>query len=256
MRSRARTPPAPLVALAAGAVVGLLAVPAHAGPRIVKESLQYLGGTRTYYLYAPESPPAEGAPLLLVFHGSRRNGLSLVERWTKLADQHRFIVAGLDSHDSQVWGIPADGPEVVKALVEALQGRYRIDDRRLYLFGHSAGAAFVLKLGLIQSQYFAAGAVHAGAFRQSGEFEAIDFARRKIPLKVIVGDRDEFFPLTSVNATVEALKTREFPVELEVVKRHDHWYYDRAQVFNQSAWSFLAAHELEAAPAWTEYRFE
>lgn len=50
--------------------------------------------------------------------------------------------------------MPTDGPGAVKALVDALVGRRSADDRRLYLFGHSAGAVFALKLGLMQSGRF------------------------------------------------------------------------------------------------------
>jgi pimeloyl-ACP methyl ester carboxylesterase len=114
----------------------------------------------------------------------------------------------------------------------------------------------VLKLALLQSGYYAAAAVHAGSFREPEEFQAIDLAQRKIPLKIIVGDRDAFFPLASVESTVAALEARQIPIELEVVERHDHWYYDRALEFNRSAWKFLAGHELETSPVHVDYRFE
>jgi len=152
--------------------------------------------------------------------------------------------------------MPADGPDLVKALVDALKARYPVDEARLYVFGHSAGAVFGLKLGLMESEYFAAVAIHAGSFRQADEYGVIRMATRKIPFKIIVGDRDNFFPLSSVNATADALKAAGFTVDLEVVKRHDHWYYDRAQQFNESAWQFLKDKKLAGPPSYLQYRFQ
>jgi hypothetical protein len=54
---------------------------------------------------------------------------------------------------------------------------------------------------LMESEYFAATAVHAGSWRTERELSAIDYAKRKAPLAIIVGDRDAFFPLPSVKTT-------------------------------------------------------
>jgi len=234
----------------------LLAASAFAGPSIVKETLEIAGVSRTYYLYVPRALPEKTAvPLLLTFHGSGRNGRSLVEKWTKLADANGFIVAGLDATDSEGWAVPADGPDAVKALVEILRTRYSVDESRVYVFGHSAGAVFGLKLGLMESEYFAAVAIHAGSFRQPDEYQVLPLARRKVPLKILVGDRDQYFPLQSVNATVKALTSAGFPVDLEVIKGHDHWYYDRAQQLNEKAWQFLKDQKLTSPPNYVQYRF-
>ncbi len=49
--------------------------------------------------------------------------------------------------------------------LKSLKTKYPINPRRVYLFGHSAGAIFALHMSLMESQYFAAAAVHAGALR-------------------------------------------------------------------------------------------
>lgn len=227
--------------------VVLVAGAAFAGPKIEKRSFTHAGEERTFYLYAPESRPEAGVPLLLTFHGSGRDGASLVEKWTKLANRHGFVVAGMDSRDSTVWRSPDDGPDVIRSLVKSLQGDFPILERRIYLFGHSSGAVFALILGLLESENFAAVAVHAGAFRSSAEEAALPLAKRSIPVKIIVGDGDKFFPLASVYSTEAAFREHGIPIELEVVKGHDHWYYTRSAKFNESAWEFLSRHELPAA---------
>jgi predicted esterase len=232
----------------------LLSPSARAADRISKERIEYEGRKRTYYLFAPASLKTP-APLVVLLHGSGRNGLSLVEKWKELAAREGFIIAGPDASDSRGWRTPEDGPGFIHELVEALKARYAIDPRRVYLFGHSAGAVFALNLAMMESEYFAAAAVHAGAWRQQDEFSVIDDAKRKTPLAIIVGDRDPFFPVSHVRATEAALKGRGFDITVTLMGGHDHWYYDLAPGINRDAWAFLGRRALDAEPKYEAYTF-
>jgi predicted esterase len=231
------------------AALMFLALPAYArvDQKVSKETVESGGQKRTYYLFAPASLKPS-APLVVLLHGSGRNGLSLVERWKGLAAREGFVIAGPDSGDSQGWRTPEDGPDFIRDIVEALRAKYSLDPRRVYLFGHSAGAVFALNLAMSQSEYFAAAAVHAGAWRERPEFKALEWAKRKTSLFIIVGDRDAFFPVSDVRATEAALKERGHEVEVKVVMGHNHWYYDRASEFNREAWDFLKGRALGADP--------
>jgi predicted esterase len=227
---------------------------ARASEKIAKETLVSQGRKHTYYLFVPAKiGPADAFPLILMFHGSGRNGLSLVEKWADLAAKERIILVGPNAQDSQSWRTPEDGPDFLRELVETLKAKYPVNARRIYLFGHSAGAVFALNLSMFESEYFAAMAIHAGSWRDDREFQVIDFARRKTPLAILVGDRDDFFPLTSVKATSDALRARGFPIEVTIIKGHDHWYYDLAPEINRNAWEFLKQHELTEDPKYAEY---
>jgi dienelactone hydrolase len=153
----------------------------------------------------------------------------------------------------EIWRTPNDGPGVLRALVKSIAEEFPILEGRVYLFGHSGGAVFALMMSLMESEYFAAAAVHAGSFRSPAEHVVIPMATRGIPIKIIIGDRDKHFPVASVESTAAALREQGVPVEVEVVKGHDHWYYSKAKKFNESAWTFLAAHELSVAPKYTDY---
>lgn len=232
-----------------------LAASASPAEKILKESIRSQGRERTYYLFAPDKlSPETPVPLLVLLHGSGRNGLSLVEKWRELAQKEGFIIAGPDSLNSQGWRIPEDGPDFIHELVEALKARYPVNARRVYLFGHSAGAVQALYLSLLESEYFAATAVHAGALRpEDGPY--MERAQRKIPIAIFVGTNDQFFPLPVVRATRDALNARGFKSELTEIKGHTHWYYDRAGEINRSAWDFLKGHELSAAPKYEQHQF-
>ena len=222
---------------------------------ITKELITSNGKTRAYYLYVPATlKPGTQAPLIVMLHGSGRTGTSLVEKWKDYAKKEGIIIAGPDSTNTRGWSSPVDGPDYLRDLVEELKAKYPINPRRVYLFGHSAGACFALHMSLMESQYFAATAIHAGALTDD-EMSMTDLAKRKIPISIQVGDSDQFFPLKPVRATRDALKAAGIPVELIEIPNHDHWYYDSAAKFNQTAWEFLKKYELDADPIYQKYNW-
>ncbi|MEW6125825.1 MAG: alpha/beta hydrolase-fold protein [Acidobacteriota bacterium] len=224
--------------------------------KIVKDSITSQGKQRTYHLFVPESlSPTTPAPLIVLLHGSGRNGLSLVEKWKDKAKQEGLIIVGPDSWDSSQWVTPVDGPDFLHELVEAIKSKYLINPRKVYLFGHSGGAIFALYMSLYESQYFAATAVHAGAI-QPEDYPIFDYAKRKIPMAIFVGTKDPYFPLTVVRSTRDELKKREFPGELTEIPNHNHSYYDLAATINNSVWEFLKKHELAEDPRYQQYDFK
>lgn len=233
----------------------LFVSPVLAKDDITKELMTSGGKTRVFYLYVPSTlKPDTPAPLLVCLHGSNRTGVTLVEKWKELAKKEGIILAGPDASNLQGWGSPQDGPEFLHELVESLKAKYPINPKRVYLFGHSSGAIFGLEMSLMESQYFAATAIHAGALLKD-DMELIGMAKRKIPISIQVGDSDDYFPLKVVRETRDALTKGGFSVELKEIAGHDHWYYDQAAKFNQTAWDFLKKVELEAAPAYQKYKW-
>ena len=223
--------------------------------KITKEKFEFANKQRTYYLYIPDNvKAATPAPLIVLLHGSNRNGLSLVEKWKDLADKEGIILVGPDSSDSARWSLDNDGTEFLHELVSLLKSTHPIDSRRVYLFGHSGGAIMAILISLLESEYFAATAIHAGLL-DPGDYKFTDYAKRKIPLAIFVGDKDPFFPFNQVAATRDVLKAKGFTVELTKIANHDHWYYDLAPKINQSAWDFLKAHSLTEEPRYEQYQF-
>src|ERR1051326_2098838 len=93
----------------------LLSAQARAAEKIPKETLESQGRKRTYYLFVPGSVSAAApAPLVVLLHGSGRDGLSLVEKWKDLAAAEGFIIAGPDASGAQGWRTPEDGPDFIR----------------------------------------------------------------------------------------------------------------------------------------------
>jgi poly(3-hydroxybutyrate) depolymerase len=223
------------------------------GATITKESITSGGRTRTFYLFVPERPAGSApAPLIVTLHGSGRNGKSLVDPWVGLAAKQGIVLAGPDSINTQQWSYPVDGPEFLRDVIEAVKAKTAIDPRRVYLFGHSAGAGFALEMSMIESTYFAATAIHAGAFPVS-DYPVIQTASRKIPISIQIGTQDPRFPLAEVERTRDELVKNGFPVVMRAIKYHDHDYYRRSGDINDEAWRFLQKYALDSDPSYVVY---
>ena len=216
---------------------------------ITKESIASGNQQRTYYLFVPEHPKG---PLIVALHGSGRNGSILLEHWQRLAEKEGIVLAGPDSINTQQWAYPVDGPDFLRDVIEAVKAKVTIDPRRIYLFGHSAGAMFALQLSVLESEYFAATAIHAGML-QPHDYPLIANASRKIPIWMLVGTNDRFFPLEAVRATRDAFQKEDFPVELVEIPRHTHDYYSRSREINEKAWAFLSRQSLNSDPKYLVY---
>ena len=233
------------------ACVLALAATAHA-EKITKESVSSQGAERTYYSFVPDSAKSKPAPLIILLHGSGRDGRILVEHWQSMAKKEGIILAGPDAIVRQGWGMRDDGPLLLRHVIEAVQTDYAVDRRRMYVFGHSAGAIHGIGMGILESEYFAAVAVHAGALPPS-VVPYIARAPRKIPIAVWVGTNDPGFPVSQVRQSLELLKRQDFAVELTEINGHTHNYYGRSPEINKAAWAFLQGHRLDKDPQYQDY---
>jgi len=211
------------------------------------EYFEFSGLKRNFTLFVPESAPASAAPLLVLLHGSYGSGDWMVRQWLDVATREGVILAAPDARKREAWLIRADGPQFLRALVAVVERRQGIDRRRIYLFGSSGGAVYALTLSMVESEFFAATAVHAGAWRTSGEFAALKYARRNVRVAIFIGDKDEYFPLFAVRRTQHALEEAGHFVSVEVIPGHTHAYDQVAAEVSRSAWEFLKVNQLDAA---------
>lgn len=221
--------------------------------KAIRDTFGAGGETRTYYRFVPaKATPDAPAPLLLLLHGSGRDGRSLLDPWIPFAKENGIILVAPESKNRQVWSMRDDGPAFLYSLLEMIRLQHPVDPRRLYLFGHSAGAVHGLMMALLESEYFAAVAVHAGALPPE-VLPFIEKAPRKTPIAIWVGTNDAFFPVSGVRATRDALNGRGFGAQLTEISGHTHAYYDRAGEINRKAWAFLQSHRLESDPKYQQY---
>jgi poly(3-hydroxybutyrate) depolymerase len=227
-----------------------------ASAKVTRESIDVEGAKRVFYLFVPATPPpAGGFPLLVLLHGSGRDGSSLVDKWKDLAAKEGFLLAGPNSAKSAYWNALTDGPDLLYAIVERLKNAYPVNARRVYLFGHSAGAVFTIAMSSWEPEYFAAAALHAGAFRSPEEVQVAGDLKRAIPLAMYSGTDDPFFPIANVRSTADILRKAGLRVTLTEMPHHDHNYYVVASKLNESIWTFFKENELPVEPRFVRRSF-
>lgn len=221
--------------------------------RVSKQTIVFRGRRRAFFLFVPATLKKDTpAPLLVLFHGSGHDGASLAEPWRRLAAREGFVLLAPDSADSAEWSAQKDPPELIRDLIEFVQRQVLVDPRRLYLFGHSAGAVYALYLSLVESNYFAAVGVHAGAL-MGNDAGIIQAASRKIPIAIWIGTADQYFSLNAVRKTRDELQRQEFPVQVTEMQGVDHNYYSHSTEVNDGAWRFLKNHSLSSPPRWNSF---
>lgn len=154
--------------------------PAAADDRGTWRQYRYSGaaGSRGYRVYVPAGlRRTSQVPLLLALHGCRQNGLEFAAstRFNQLADKHRFVVAtpsrpactirnGAElfrpAHQFRAHGEPGIMAGIVYRVM-AQTTHWRIDPRRVYVAGLSAGGVMAVVLAGVYPELFAAVGVHS-----------------------------------------------------------------------------------------------
>jgi predicted esterase len=191
-----------------------------------------------------------------VLHGSGRDGRPLVDLFRDVASKERFIVVGPDATDRRGWQVPADGPAFLYFLIEAVKGRHAIDGRRVYLFGHSAGAGFALVMGLMESEYFAGVVVHSAALQHEGRAQLLS-TPRKLPIAMFHGTSDTVIPIATGREGRDALLASGFPVDFHDLAGYEHnTIYTRGETIVRPAWAFLKTKVLDEDPRYQVYSYQ
>jgi poly(3-hydroxybutyrate) depolymerase len=236
------------------AVLLAIVVTPAAAATITKETLKIDRDSRTYFMFVPDSVGAGPAALVITLHGSGRDGRPLVELFRDIASKERFIVVGPDATDRRGWQVPADGPAFLYFLIEAVKAKHAVDGRRMYLFGHSAGASFALTMGLMESEYFAGVAAHAVAWQREGREQFLT-ASRKLPMVMFHGTRDSVIPIEAARESRDVLLKSGFPIDFRELAGFEHnTLYLRGVTIVGPAWEFLKTKALDEEPRFQVYR--
>jgi poly(3-hydroxybutyrate) depolymerase len=92
-------------------------------------------------------------------------------------------------------------------VIAMVRKEFKIDDKRIYIMGHSMGGAGALYLGSKYPKMFAAVAAEApAAFWQTRKETLQPMKDAKVPVMIVHGDIDEAVPVTNTHAWVEVMK--------------------------------------------------
>ncbi|HEY7545398.1 MAG TPA: dienelactone hydrolase family protein [Blastocatellia bacterium] len=206
-----------------------------------EEQFMLKGKKRVYYLFAPAS--STPLPLVVPLLGKGRDAKKAIEKWQELAARENFVVASPMALNRSGWSGVTESPEFFRALIESIKAKCAINTQKIYLFGHKESATMAIALGLIESEYYAAVVSYFGSL-DTFSYHLIERAKRKIPVGMLIGRDDPFFPLETIKATRDALNARNFPVEIVQIPGHDNDYNRGFDLVNRAAWDFFKAYQL------------
>ncbi len=136
-------------------------------------------GTRTYKLYIPASysiAASEPVPIVVMLHGCTQSpdDFAAGTRMNALADRHGFLVIypaqAANANGSKCWNWfrPEDQtrdsgePSLIAGITREVASSYRVDNRRIFVAGMSAGAAMAVILGATYPELYTAVGAHSG----------------------------------------------------------------------------------------------
>ena len=191
-------------------------------------------GTLSYKLFVPAGRDVTGLPLIVMLHGCTQSPDDFARgtRMNALAQEHGYVVAYPAQTNKQnanrCWNWFRAGdqqrgrgePALLAGLTRQIVADLRLDERRVYVAGLSAGGAMAAVLGSAYPDVFAAVGIHSGlpvgsahdvpsAFaamkRQPSAPRAVRGAVRveAVPVIVFHGDRDATVDAANGAAVVE-----------------------------------------------------
>ena len=163
-----------VLAVAPGAV--LPAAATAASGRLSSGDFTGPAGTQHYELFVPSRHRARARAVVVALHGCTQNADTFrrLSRWDALAEAKRFIVVfpEQDPKDNyfKCWNffLPAHmhrgsgEPARIAGLTRSVARKYRVDRRRVYAAGLSAGGAMASVMGATYPDLFAAIGIGSG----------------------------------------------------------------------------------------------
>jgi predicted peptidase len=186
-----------------------------------------------YLLYLPkEYDKKESWPLMLFLHGAGERGDDLnavkVHGPPKLIEAGKefpFIVVAPQCPATKWWE-----PLELRALLDEIETKYKVDKDRIYLTGLSMGGYGSWNLLAEQPMRFAAVVPICGG----GDPEKVKLFA-DVPIWVFHGGKDNVVPLKGSEAMVEALKKKGSDVKFTIYPEtgHDSWVqaYDDPKLY-------------------------
>jgi predicted peptidase len=106
----------------------------------------------------------------------------------------------------------------VMNVIAMVRKEFKVDEKRIYIMGHSMGGAGALYLGSKYPHMFAAVAAEApAAFWQTRKETLQPMKDAKVPVMIVHGDIDEVVPVANTHAWVDAMK--ELKMKYEFVEQ-------------------------------------
>jgi poly(3-hydroxybutyrate) depolymerase len=179
---------------------------------------------------------AKKSPLVIGLHGLGTPPALWLSRISDAAQNAGYIVAAPMGYNVRGW-YGANGPSSgrgavpnlgelserdVMNVLDLVRNEFNIDERRIYLAGHSMGGAGALYLGIKHQEIWAAVAASAPAVRTQFHNPAELEQARELPMILIQGDADRAVPVQQTRQWAEKMKALGMTYEYREIRGGTH----------------------------------
>jgi poly(hydroxyalkanoate) depolymerase family esterase len=147
-----------------------------AGGRFIEAVFTHSAGRLAYKLYIPSGYHGQALPLVVMLHGCTQgpDDFAAGTRMNALAEREPFFVLypeqSVEANPTRCWNWFKGSdqqrgrgePALLAGLTQEIIRTHRLDERRVYVAGLSAGGAMAMVLGVNYPEVYAAIGVHSG----------------------------------------------------------------------------------------------
>jgi predicted peptidase len=175
------------------------------------------------------------SPLVIGLHGLGTPPAAWLSRITDAAEKAGYIVAAPTGYSLTGWYGANDGGRPVGTtnvgalsekdvmnVLDLMRKTFNIDERRIYLAGHSMGGAGALFLGIKHKDIWAAVSASAPAIRTNLHTPAELEQATDLPFVLIHGDADTAVPVEQTRAWAAQMKALNMTYEYHEIRGGTH----------------------------------
>ncbi len=190
---------------------------------------------RNWHSYVPETV-ADDAPVVILFHGAGRSGLAMIDMWKDTADKNGIVLVAPNAPGTY-WPLDDFSPTYLDKIINKISQTTNIDTSRMYLFGHSIGAIHAQLLANKTLGPWRGVAGHGGYASPS----SVVPHPNAVPQRIYLGEHETEFPVAPARTAGQDLAAKGYRIDLVVIPKHTHWFYDIGPQIADHAWQWFAS---------------
>ncbi len=195
---------------------------------------QITGDEQKFWAYVPENydPDFEYGLMVWIHPPGNTMESTIFKEWKSICDQRGIILVGPAAQDLIRWN--QDESEFVKEVVEAMQSRYAIDSKRIFLASHANGSEFAFHLAFKYRELFRGVAVSNSSIKDRPPETDPDYP---LSLYFVLNANNPLNQL--LQPQIEAIRKMNYPTVFELIKNDDQagGYLGKPQLEEIGRWA-------------------